>query len=81
LDLNEFFGRRRYRWVDNIKVDLVEIGWGGVAWIDLALESSCERDSEDLDSIKCWETIKSSVYTTGGLSSSAQLHRVSYCPK
>jgi hypothetical protein len=23
-------GRLRYRWVDNIKMDLVEIGWGGV---------------------------------------------------
>jgi hypothetical protein len=23
------------RWVDNIKVDLVDIGWDGVEWIDL----------------------------------------------
>jgi hypothetical protein len=23
-------GRPRRRWVDNIKVDLLEIGWGGV---------------------------------------------------
>jgi hypothetical protein len=29
-------GRRRHRWVDNIKLDLREIGWGGVDWIDLA---------------------------------------------
>jgi hypothetical protein len=27
--------RPRYRWVDNIKTDLVEIGWGGVDWIGL----------------------------------------------
>jgi hypothetical protein len=29
-------GRRRHRWVDNIKMDLLEIGWSGVDWIDLA---------------------------------------------
>jgi hypothetical protein len=28
-------GRRRRRWVDNIKMDLREIGWGGMDWIDL----------------------------------------------
>jgi hypothetical protein len=29
-------GRPRCRWVDNIKMDLREIGWGGVESIDLA---------------------------------------------
>jgi hypothetical protein len=29
-------GRPRRRWVDNIKIDLLEIGWGGVDWICLA---------------------------------------------
>jgi hypothetical protein len=28
-------GRPRHRWVDNIKMDLLEIGWGGVDWIGL----------------------------------------------
>jgi hypothetical protein len=28
--------RPRRRWVDNIKVDLTEIGWDGVDWIELA---------------------------------------------
>jgi hypothetical protein len=28
-------GRPRYRWVNNIKMDLREIGWGGMDWIDL----------------------------------------------
>jgi hypothetical protein len=28
-------GRRRRRCVDNIKMDLVEIGWDGMNWIDL----------------------------------------------
>jgi hypothetical protein len=26
----------RRRWVDNIKMDLLELGWGGVDWIGLA---------------------------------------------
>jgi hypothetical protein len=29
-------GRPRRRWVDNIKMDLREIGWTGVDWIDMA---------------------------------------------
>jgi hypothetical protein len=28
-------GRPRRRWVENIKIDLREIGWDGVGWIDL----------------------------------------------
>jgi hypothetical protein len=30
-------------WVDNIKVDLGEIGWGDVYWIDLAQDRDKER--------------------------------------
>jgi hypothetical protein len=29
-------GRPRRRWVNNIKIVLKEIGWGGRDWIDLA---------------------------------------------
>jgi hypothetical protein len=29
-------GRARRRWVDNIKMDLREVGWDGRDWIDLA---------------------------------------------
>jgi hypothetical protein len=29
-------GRPRSRWVDNITMDLVEVGWSGVEQIDLA---------------------------------------------
>jgi hypothetical protein len=29
-------GRPRHRWVDNIKIDLREIRWDGMDWIDLA---------------------------------------------
>jgi hypothetical protein len=31
-------GRPRRRWVDNIKMDLLEIGWGSVDCIGLAQE-------------------------------------------
>jgi hypothetical protein len=33
---NRPLGRPRRRWVDNIKMDLREIGWNGRDWIDLA---------------------------------------------
>jgi len=29
-------GRPRHRWEDNIKMDLQEVGCGGMDWIDLA---------------------------------------------
>ena len=32
------FGRPRRRWEDNIKINLREVGWGGIDWIDLALD-------------------------------------------
>jgi hypothetical protein len=28
--------RKTTKWVDNIKIDLREIGWDGMDWIDLA---------------------------------------------
>jgi hypothetical protein len=64
-------GRPRHRWVDNINMDLREIGWGGMNWIDLAqdrgpVESSCEDGNEALGSIKCWETL--GCCKTGGFS-------------
>jgi hypothetical protein len=33
---NRPLGRPRCRWVDNIKIDLREIGWDDMDWIDLA---------------------------------------------
>ena len=30
------FGRPTFRWEDNVKMDLQEVGCGGVDWIDLA---------------------------------------------
>jgi hypothetical protein len=29
-------GRPRNMWMNNIKMDLGEVGWGGMDWIDLA---------------------------------------------
>jgi hypothetical protein len=31
-------GRPRRRWVDNITMDICEVGWGDVGWIGLALD-------------------------------------------
>jgi hypothetical protein len=29
-------GKTRCRWLNNIKMDLGKLGWGGLDWIDLA---------------------------------------------
>ncbi|PNF15776.1 hypothetical protein B7P43_G10443 [Cryptotermes secundus] len=55
--------RPRCRWVDNIKMDLREIGWDGMNWIDLAddkrpVEDSCEYGNEPSGFIKCWEVLE-----------------------
>jgi hypothetical protein len=42
-------GRQRHRWVDNIRMDLVEVGWSYVDWIGLAQD----RDR--------WRTLVNSV--------------------
>jgi hypothetical protein len=49
-------GRPRRRWVDNIRMDLREIGWDGMDWIDLAQdrEGSCEYGNKTSGSIKLW---------------------------
>jgi len=31
-------GRHRHRWEDNIKMDLQEVGCGGMDWIELTLD-------------------------------------------
>jgi hypothetical protein len=71
-------GRPRSRWVDNIKIDLREIGWVGMDWIDLAQD----RDQ--------WSTLVNTVMnllvplnagkfhsscTIGSFSRRAQLHK------
>jgi hypothetical protein len=49
--------RPRRRWVDNIKMNLREVGWDGRDWIDL-VEGSCERGDEPPGSIICWEVLE-----------------------
>jgi hypothetical protein len=46
-------GRPRRRWLDIIKMDLREVGWDGMGWIDLAQEGLCERGDEPPCSIRC----------------------------
>jgi hypothetical protein len=40
-------GRPRRRWEDIIKIDLREIGWGGMDWIDLAQDRDQWRAFEN----------------------------------
>jgi hypothetical protein len=35
LQGNRPLGRPKRRWVDNIRMDILELGWGGVDWIGL----------------------------------------------
>jgi hypothetical protein len=56
-------GRPRRRWVENIKMNLREIGWDGMDWIDLTQErdqwrGSCEHGNKSSGSIKCWEVLE-----------------------
>jgi hypothetical protein len=51
--------RSRRRWVDNIKMDLREIGWDALDWINMAQDggpvaASCEHGIEPSGSIKFW---------------------------
>jgi hypothetical protein len=34
---NRPLGRLSSRWKNNVRMDLREVGWGGMEWIDLAL--------------------------------------------
>jgi hypothetical protein len=74
-------GRPRPRWVDNIKMDLLEIGWGGVDCTGLAHDR--DKWSALVNAvinlrvpINSWKL--SSGYIIGGVSSSSQFHRVSW---
>jgi hypothetical protein len=54
-------GKPGVMWVDNIKMDLRQIGWGGMDWIGLAQDSdqgSCEESNEPSGSLKCWKILE-----------------------
>jgi hypothetical protein len=73
-------GRPRRRWMDSMKTDLVEIAWGDVEWIGPAQDGCRWRALVNVSMnlrVPYNADNFSSSFTTGGLSSSAQLHRVS----
>jgi len=55
----ETLGRRRRRWVDNIRMDLQEVGCGYMDWIGLVQDrqvaDACECGNEPSGSVKCEE--------------------------
>jgi hypothetical protein len=56
-------GRPQHKWVDNIKIDLREIGWDGMDWIDLVQNRDhwgglCEHGNESSGSLICWEFLE-----------------------
>jgi hypothetical protein len=59
-------GRSRRRWVNNIKIDLRETGWGGIFWIWFS-----EHGNEHSGSIKFLSSC-----TTGSFSRRAHLRGV-----
>jgi hypothetical protein len=72
-------GRPRYRWVDNIKMDLGETGWGCVDWIGLAQDRDKWRALVNVVlNLRVPQSAGkfSSGCITSGLLSSAQLHKV-----
>jgi hypothetical protein len=74
-------GRPKRRWLDNIRMYLVEVGWGDVDWIGLAQDRNRWRAlvNSALNLLVPQKAGKvSSFQTTRDLSSSVQLHGVSY---
>jgi hypothetical protein len=73
-------GRPRRRWVDNIRMDLGEVGWGDVDWIGLTKDRNRWRVL--VNSVLNLRLPRnagklSSGLASSGLSSIVQLHRVS----
>jgi hypothetical protein len=70
-------GRPRRRWVDNIKVDLREIGWIGMDWIDLAQDRDQWRALVNA-AMNLWVPYNAGKFlsgcTIGSFSRRAQLH-------
>jgi hypothetical protein len=71
-------GRPRRRWVDNNRMDLGEVGWSDVDWIGLAQDR--DRRRALVNSVLNLRVPSNAGKLSSGLSSSAQLHRVSLEP-
>jgi hypothetical protein len=67
-------GRQRRRWVDNIRMDQGEVGWGEVDWIGLAQDRNRWRVL--VNSVLNLRVPKSAWKLSSGLSSGAHYHRV-----
>jgi hypothetical protein len=54
--------RRKRRWVDNVNMDLGEIVWGCMDWIDWlrirTREGSCEHGDKPSGSMNFWEVLE-----------------------
>jgi hypothetical protein len=51
-------GRPRYMWVDNIKMYLREIWWGGMDCIHLVWDREQWWALVNMGSINCWENLE-----------------------
>jgi hypothetical protein len=50
--------KARRGWKDNIKMNLRELGWVGMYWIDVTQDKDCcEHGNEPSGSIKFWEIL------------------------
>jgi hypothetical protein len=74
LEVTRPLGRPRRRWLDNIKMDLREIGWDDVDRNDLAQDRDQWRAL--VNTVMNLRVLES-ICVTGCLSRSAQLHEVS----
>ena len=58
-DGKRMFRRPRHRWEENIKMDIQELGWAGMDWIDQDQDGdmvvTCVCGSEIFGCIKCGE--------------------------
>jgi hypothetical protein len=68
-------GRPRRRWVDNIRMDLEEVGWGDVDWIGLTQDRNRWRAL--INSVLNLRVPWNAGKLSSGLSISVQLHGVS----
>jgi hypothetical protein len=67
-------GRPRRRWVDNIKMDLREVGWDGVDWTDIAQDRDQWRALVNtVLNLGSWKFLRGC--TIGGFSIRAQLRK------
>jgi hypothetical protein len=71
-------GRPRHRWLDSIKMDLREIGWGSMDWVDMAQNRDQWRAL--LNTVMILRVLLNigtffSSCATGGFSRRQQLHK------